>query len=424
MSDAIVERSEEIISTVLEMLIADDMYEAANLLRQFECSLEVTGYDNWNGGTDLYTLFVKVSAPEFARIKIRKEAIEKQIDERLKTVVAQISDDWFSVSIVPKIERHPDWNVRSKGISREIRQNLFDGFRMDKILWSGSLEETEFLERVFDLQKMPSYDSRYKDAAGDIWQHRVNNPLDWPDDWIYGDQRFDLMGCPDDLLLKFLSEMVHPVVRPDRDEALRLVNHINDQLSRAGWALVEQEPIAGRPRFVASRSNAIGRRSHSRARTVADALDASWMQKEIQRLEAAVERDPALAIGTAKDLVESCCKTILSKRGKSPAKSDDLPTITKALVKELRLVPEGIPEEARGAKVIKVLLSNFTSITHHLAELRGLYGSGHGRDGKHRGLEPRHARLAVAAAVAFIDFVTETYHRRELVEAESSLTEE
>jgi len=55
---------------------------------------------------------------------------------------------------------------------------------------------------------------------------------------------------------------------------------------------------------------------------------------------------------------------------------------------------------------------NLSSLTHYLAELRGLYGTGHGRDGGHRGLEPRHARLAVGAAVSFIDFVTDTYHRR------------
>ncbi|WP_383698312.1 abortive infection family protein, partial [Streptomyces sp. NPDC057494] len=46
------------------------------------------------------------------------------------------------------------------------------------------------------------------------------------------------------------------------------------------------------------------------------------------------------------------------------------------------------------------------------ANLRSLYGTGHGKDGKHRGLQPRHARLAVASAVAFVDFVTETYRDR------------
>ncbi|WP_241693238.1 abortive infection family protein [Pseudomonas syringae] len=44
--------------------------------------------------------------------------------------------------------------------------------------------------------------------------------------------------------------------------------------------------------------------------------------------------------------------------------------------------------------------------------------TGHGKDGQHRGLQPRHARLAVAAAVAFIDFVSETHRYREASEPE------
>ena len=413
----ILENQEDTLSTITAMLVADEMYEAANLLRQSDCHFELTGYDNWNGGTEIFCLFIRLPAATFARLTPRKDALEKQITERLQAAVSSISDDWFSATLMPKIEKQKNWKVAGGRISRSIRQNILDGLRIEKVDWAGSLEETEFLGRVFDLSEMPSTDPRFPDAAGDIWQHRVNN-YDWPDEWLFSDGRFDLLGCPDDIFLRFLSEMVHPVVRPNRDEVLRLVNHLNDQLQRAGWALVERELIAGRPRFVGDQigGGRIHVRAHSRARTVADALDAGWMHKEIQRLEAGVERDPALAIGTAKDLVESCCKTILNKLRSPPAKSDNLTKISKSLVRELKLVPEGIPEQARGAKTIKVLLSNFISITQGLAELRGLYGSGHGRDGNYRGLEPRHARLAVAAAVAFIDFVTETYHRRQLVD--------
>jgi len=57
------------------------------------------------------------------------------------------------------------------------------------------------------------------------------------------------------------------------------------QKAREGWQLIEEERIAGRPRFVAKRLLLAGGRSVSRARTVADALDAGWMQKEIERLE-------------------------------------------------------------------------------------------------------------------------------------------
>ncbi len=88
-----------------------------------------------------------------------------------------------------------------------------------------------------------------------------------------------------------------------------------------------------------------------------------------------------------------------------------LPDLTKALAKELKLVPEGISDEAKGAETVRLVLRNLSSLTHYLAELRGLYGSGHGRDGRHRGLEPRHARLAVGAAVAFIDFATDTHNK-------------
>ena len=157
--------------------------------------------------------------------------------------------------------------------------------------------------------------------------------------------------------------MIHPVVRPDRNESLKLAQQFNDQLRAANWRLVEQEKIAGRPRFVPERVHNLNARSVSRARSVADALDAGWMQKEIQRLENAIDRDPALAIGTAKELVETCCKSILAKRGVEVSKAADLPQLTKLLAKELQLVPEGIPDEAKGSETIRLILRNLSSLT-------------------------------------------------------------
>lgn len=407
-----IERIEQTLATVHTLLRAEGMTEAASIVREYPVQVELTGYDNWNGGTNIWEFQFKLPAQNYARLGPKRNQLEEQITARIRTTIEYESEDWYSAKIVPAKEQRTDWRSDASDLSRQVRVNVIDGLRLENVDWCGQMNEVEFLSRLFDLQNLPSTDNRYKDAAGDIWQHRLNND-DWESDWVFTDKRFQLVDGPADQFLRFLCEIVHPIVRPDRDEALKLVLHFNDQLRMAGWEIYEEERIAGRPRFSFRQLSSKPTRAMLRAKTVADALNAGWMAKEIERLENAVERDPALAIGTAKELVETCCKSILTKRGIPFTKSDDLGDLTKKLTKELQLVPEGISDAAKGADNIRLILRNLTQLTSNLAKLRGLYGTGHGRDGQHRGLQPRHARLAVASAVAFIDFVSETFRQRE-----------
>ena len=407
---------EAYLAAVEAMLTAEGMAEAAELLRSADTEVVETGYDNWNGGTRLYTVFLAIDPGEYGRLGAKRETLQEQISARVRTVFERDDNTGFSAAIRPRIRARPDWRSAPATLSRRARRNIIDGIKVEGISWMGTLGDVEFLQRLWDLKALPSADSRFEDAAGDIWQHRFNND-DWEDDWIFEDERFNLIDGPADQFLAFLAEMVHPVVRPDRNQALEIVRDFNDQLRPEGWELVEIEKIAGRPRFAARPAANMGGRAVLRAKSVADALDAAWMQKEIERVENAIDRDPALAIGTAKDLVESCCKSVLIKRGIKYAKGADLPTLTKLVAKELGLVPENITDAKRGAETIKLILRNLAALTQYLAELRGLYGSGHGRDGSHRGLQPRHARLAVGAAVSFIDFVTETFREQQFRES-------
>lgn len=56
-------------------------------------------------------------------------------------------------------------------ITTITRRNIFDFIQAEKFWWSGRLEESDFLARMFDLENMPSFDSRFNNAIGDIWQH-------------------------------------------------------------------------------------------------------------------------------------------------------------------------------------------------------------------------------------------------------------
>lgn len=141
-------------------------------------------------------------------------------------------------------------------------------------------------------------------------------------------------------------------------------------------------------------------------------FDLQQMRTAISRIEASIEQDPGLAIGTAKELLETTCKTILVEMEVAHNEKDDLAPLLKQVLKTLQLDRESIPDAAKGARAMKTLSSNLASVSARVTELRNLYGTGHGRAGKTSGVTSRHARLAVGSATALAYFLMETYLER------------
>lgn len=293
-------------------------------------------------------------------------------------------------------------------ITQITRKDLFDAMIVEEVNWAGSLEEPEFLSRLFDLKSLPSTDHRFSDASGDIWQHRINN-YDWDAHWVFYDRRFDLMNGDDEILLRFLAETVHPVVRTDVTESQRLVQLYNQFLKNDGFELAEKTRISGKPVYVGRNIGLAQTPGVSAAKGTLSGTDVGYVANQITRMEAAILNDPGLAIGTAKELVETCCKTILSERGVEVPTGDNLPQLVKRTAKELKLTPDDIPDKAKAADTIRRLLSNLATITSGVAELRNAYGTGHGKLSSAKGLGPRHAKLAVGAASTLAVFLAETH---------------
>jgi hypothetical protein len=296
-------------------------------------------------------------------------------------------------------------------ISTITRRDIIDAITVEKINWYGRLDEVDFLARLFDLQRLPSRDPRFKDFAGDIWQHRINN-FDWSDDWIFYDSRLNFLNGDDETFLRFLCETIHPVVRPDVSEAERICQLYNQYLKNDGFQLIEKTRLSGKPVFAGHYVGISGTPSISTARKTLGSTDPTYIAQQITRMETAIVNDPSLAIGTAKEFVETCCKTILHERGVSVPKSADFPELIKVTSKELELTPHDIPDKAKAADTIKRLLSNLATITQGVAELRNHYGTGHGKIAGTKSLGTRHAKLAVGAATTLAVFLVETHNER------------
>jgi Abortive infection C-terminus len=140
--------------------------------------------------------------------------------------------------------------------------------------------------------------------------------------------------------------------------------------------------------------------------------DASSIHDEIRRIEDSIVSDPALAIGSSKELIETVCKTILDAKGEIYTKNADLSELVKAATKALKMTPDDIPSAAKGADLIKRTLHSLASVVGSIGELRTLYGSGHGKSAKAKGLQPRHARLVAGAASALVTFLWDTFEQR------------
>ena len=298
-------------------------------------------------------------------------------------------------------------------ISEITRKELVDAILVERVNWAGRLEEPGFLSRLFDLSSLPSNDSRFPNAAGDIWQHRINNPADWDDDWVFYDGRFNLLNCDDELFLRFLCETIHPVVRTDATEAERLCQLYSSYLKNDGFQLVEKSRLSGKPVYVGRYVGVGGAPGISAAKETLIRTDVTYVAQQITRMEAAVDTDPGLAIGTAKELIETCCKTILQDRKVEFADDSNIPKLIKLTSKELQLTPDDIPDQAKASNSIKRILNNLASITQGVSELRNKYGTGHGKAAKTRGLSPRHAKLVVGAASTIAVFLVETHRARE-----------
>jgi hypothetical protein len=144
----------------------------------------------------------------------------------------------------------------------------------------------------------------------------------------------------------------------------------------------------------------------------ASGFDSKVLRQQIDIIRNAIEDDPDLAIGTAKELIETTCRTILTDYGLTVDVGWDVTRLVKEVRGVLSLVPENVPDSAKGAETIKRMLSNMGQISQGIAELRNLYGTGHGKDGQFKGLGPRHARLAVGCATTLATFLFETHEFR------------
>jgi hypothetical protein len=133
-------------------------------------------------------------------------------------------------------------------------------------------------------------------------------------------------------------------------------------------------------------------------------LDVAELNRQAARIRQSIPDDPALAIGSAKELLETVLKIAIDDETESAGK--DIPALLRLAQRRLDLDPRAVTEAMPGAETLKRTLQNLGQIVIGVAEIRNLHGTGHGGV-RSRELELAHARLVVNAAVTIATYLVE-----------------
>ncbi|MBB5474701.1 abortive infection family protein [Cellulomonas hominis] len=159
----------------------------------------------------------------------------------------------------------------------------------------------------------------------------------------------------------FLSALRHEALvgapadaRSDNENRLRVA------LGRAGWMLNEDGQLRA---FAGADLDTGGR----------EALDES-----LARLRASTS-DPALLIGTAKDLLESVAKFVLEETGMGVPSSMGFDALWHIARERLGVLPERVDKTLPGFAEIRAIHQSSWTIAKNVNDLRNLQGTGHGR---------------------------------------------
>ncbi len=426
--------------------------------------------------------------------------------------------------------------------------SIFDGIgERITYAYNGGITELDFLNELYNLKSLPSKDSRYNNAYDDIYQHTINNN-DWNFGWVFYDSRFNLKGCEDEELLKFICRIFHPIVRNENGCWKGLFERIQILLHSDGYELYVAERISGRevylwreltdleiannkfipfsqrykkcslqiPSISINKRKALVELMHSLEERLSITDDTGWnyyrdscevvmdsikefytpkafndkdkyveecnfdafvmhtspkfvfdvieffslfnninfeneintilseydykladrkmmvvqkqinsylvqpikkafsseyINEQIKTMLNSQSENPTESIGKAKELVESCCETILEYNGVIPNKDWKLNNLVDETMKLLEITPKHIPDTSKEANAIKAILGSLKGIATNIAIIRNAYGTGHGKSISYKGLEERHAKLAVGSSITLVNFLWDSHLR-------------
>ena len=182
---------------------------------------------------------------------------------------------------------------------------------------------------------------------------------------------------------------------------------INGLIGNDGFEFYENGSISGRPVFGIRRITFLDENLIyvSGLKQVEKTINTDYIRSEVKKAIESATTDSSLAIGQAKEIIETACKYILGDLGINYTNLDfnKLSKLTRESI--------GISEKEKNKKIpgVDKVLSGLSNVASGMAELRNSYGNGHGKDSSFKKLPLRYGKLAISAASSYVEFLLDSH---------------
>jgi hypothetical protein len=135
-----------------------------------------------------------------------------------------------------------------------------------------------------------------------------------------------------------------------------------------------------------------------KADIITNLLNQTYVNKQVKLMNQSLKENPHLALGIAKELIETCCKSVLTKENVPFDKDWDILKLVRETNKFIDLIPFEIDNKETTKNAVSKIIGGFSNIVHGITELRNSYGSGHGHSPNFEMLDDLYVKLAVTAS--------------------------
>ena len=227
--DPVKQDSVKIIATLGNLFKRDGLIPEFEVLSQGECIIESTGYDNWNGGTEIYGIFCTVPLDIYSKYEHEIKSIEQSIKNKAEKIFRTYPQCWVGeVIVTPALSNEIQgkiYKITSKELSTllELQKGLMisvstGGQRIEKV-------NTEYQHRANTItdglsERGIKNTNPYKDLWG--WYGK------WSDDSLpkYQDRR------------TFIGNMFEPMLESVKSLENNSINPVFEEPT--GWTRVDR----------------------------------------------------------------------------------------------------------------------------------------------------------------------------------------